>query len=456
MRTQAAVIGGYRADTLAYKSRVEADGGIVVDIDYVDSIFTLIASQGIYTSGRVWCSPNAGIKKNVSDQVSKIYNLFGSLDAVQATTGSMPIHYTGGSLWSKKAWFGGVSKGITIPNLILPTYVDVLFYFDRSSGHWDSYHGRATSTDDGFQLYNGGKFTMCRGGSEHVSNYYTWNEGDFCNKTLISAKYNATLGKPSIWVNGAFYAPVSNTGTIRENTLTTRDLKLWTTSNCPEAATDYVIFDSLPDANFNAIYNFVTNTYAGTRIICDGDGNVSGFGLSSNMYAFPETLRTLIKNDPAFTKGVSVYNKGGAGNSLVAQVSQLATTVNPLCRAGNIYVTFNYRIPYAGMTKEQVYASTKDLVLTQTALGFKVVVLTAINHNATYKPAYSTEYPWINTQIKTDLATYPNVYVCDIGDRAEFQDYNNTTYYQANGLDLTSTGHALIASSLKPVIQSII
>lgn len=64
----------YEAETLAYQSMVEADGGTVIDIDYVDSIYKLLKARSIYDKLKVWVSANAGVK-TLSGKVAKMYSL---------------------------------------------------------------------------------------------------------------------------------------------------------------------------------------------------------------------------------------------------------------------------------------------------------------------------------------------------------------------------------------------
>jgi hypothetical protein len=82
--------GSLLPETLAFQNRVEADGGVVNDIDYVNSAFILIASLGLSHFGS-WASPRFATK-GVSSY-SKIYCLFGN-DQIADSSGPNPFPQT--------------------------------------------------------------------------------------------------------------------------------------------------------------------------------------------------------------------------------------------------------------------------------------------------------------------------------------------------------------------------
>lgn len=79
----------------AYQGRVELDGGAVISMTAVEAFYQMLLDNGIATSDAVIAlSPNFGIKKDGSGNVSKWYNAGGggaSFDAIQATSGSQPV-----------------------------------------------------------------------------------------------------------------------------------------------------------------------------------------------------------------------------------------------------------------------------------------------------------------------------------------------------------------------------
>jgi hypothetical protein len=85
--------GGYRADTLAYQTRVEADSGVVVSLDDIDADYQLIGDNSLSLSTDIlfWGSSQAGVKKDGSDYVSVLYDLSDNdNDGVQSTATTYP------------------------------------------------------------------------------------------------------------------------------------------------------------------------------------------------------------------------------------------------------------------------------------------------------------------------------------------------------------------------------
>ncbi len=84
----------FRADTLAYQTRVETDGGEVVDMDYVNNWFQTIEDQGLGAATGFIGGPNMGVKK-AGGIVEKLYNLIDvSNDASQNGSSGRPADTT--------------------------------------------------------------------------------------------------------------------------------------------------------------------------------------------------------------------------------------------------------------------------------------------------------------------------------------------------------------------------
>lgn len=83
----------YEAETIAYRDRVELDGGVVIDLDYVDSVYKKLKELSLLTNLVHWSSVNAGIKKDSAGYVSKLYSLDGaSNEATQPTGANQPLY----------------------------------------------------------------------------------------------------------------------------------------------------------------------------------------------------------------------------------------------------------------------------------------------------------------------------------------------------------------------------
>ena len=84
----------YRSDTLAYQTRVEADGGEVVDLNYVDAWYQALDDQGMSSVTGFLGGPNLGVKKS-GGIVETLYNLIDATnDATQNGTAGRPADTT--------------------------------------------------------------------------------------------------------------------------------------------------------------------------------------------------------------------------------------------------------------------------------------------------------------------------------------------------------------------------
>lgn len=96
--------GGYSAETLAYKARVEADGGTVVSLDDVETAILHAKANGYYSNITGWYSSQFGYKDAGSGAVSKIYDLSpNNYDLSQATSSAQPSLVA--NQQNGRAWF---------------------------------------------------------------------------------------------------------------------------------------------------------------------------------------------------------------------------------------------------------------------------------------------------------------------------------------------------------------
>ena len=109
-----------RAEALAYKARVENDGGEIISLDDVYAALYDAIKNNYYTSIKAWYSSQFGVKKdNSTGAVSKIYDLSpNSNDAAQTTSNYQPI-WTANQQNSKAGIVGGASKFLSLSNLTL-------------------------------------------------------------------------------------------------------------------------------------------------------------------------------------------------------------------------------------------------------------------------------------------------------------------------------------------------
>lgn len=109
-----------RAEALAYKARVENDGGEIISWDDVYAALYDAIQNNYYTSIKAWYSSQFGVKKdNSTGAVSKIYDLSpNNSDAAQTTSSYRPI-WTANQQNSKAGIVGGSSKYLLLSNLTL-------------------------------------------------------------------------------------------------------------------------------------------------------------------------------------------------------------------------------------------------------------------------------------------------------------------------------------------------
>jgi hypothetical protein len=96
------------AETMTQMNRILADGGTIVDLDYMDLVISTMKAQGIYTAAKFIGDANIAVKKDAgTGAVSILYDISGNNnDAVQAVGANQPI-WTAGVQNGKYGIFGG-------------------------------------------------------------------------------------------------------------------------------------------------------------------------------------------------------------------------------------------------------------------------------------------------------------------------------------------------------------
>lgn len=85
----------YLPETIAYKTRVLADGGVILNIDSLNANIATAKLNGTFDSLYFWWNKFAGVKKNANNKVTKLYSIYGTSDAVQADTSKAWTYVTG-------------------------------------------------------------------------------------------------------------------------------------------------------------------------------------------------------------------------------------------------------------------------------------------------------------------------------------------------------------------------
>jgi hypothetical protein len=113
-------------ETVNYIERVNADGGMVVNIQYVDKVFKLLKRNNLLSNLLYYTSPSMGIKIDGNNNVSKLYSLASNTDIIQPTLSLQPV-YESNSLNGKPYIFYNGNKYYT--PLTLPSTPSVVSIF---------------------------------------------------------------------------------------------------------------------------------------------------------------------------------------------------------------------------------------------------------------------------------------------------------------------------------------
>ncbi|UPL50535.1 hypothetical protein [Hymenobacter sublimis] len=145
--------------TLAYKQRVEAGGGSVHNINYVNECYQFIADVGITGSNNgCWINAHFGNKINGSNQVEKAYCLFGN-DMVPVTQNTSRVLLTSvinnqksysferGALKVESASYSVSSGKVTVGMVSVVTAFETIIFAEYSD-NFNSNSGWGTFMED--------------------------------------------------------------------------------------------------------------------------------------------------------------------------------------------------------------------------------------------------------------------------------------------------------------------
>lgn len=94
MRRFAATIRGgvgLEPETIAYIQRVEADGGEVINKEYTNNVYKKLLELNLLSNLSFWYDAKCGIKKNINNNVSKMYSLTNQNDIIQNESTQQPL-----------------------------------------------------------------------------------------------------------------------------------------------------------------------------------------------------------------------------------------------------------------------------------------------------------------------------------------------------------------------------
>lgn len=213
------------------------------------------------------------------------------------------------------------------------------------------------------------------------------------------------------------------------------------------------VFENMPDANREAVYNHLMNkyryTYSSTEnlIIAVGDSLTNGLGSTAQQNAYPSRLVDLLRTGG---KDYQLYNDGMNGQGIGHVAARFAAYVTPkysASRSKNVVIILapiNDMLAATTGTGAVTYATLASAISTLKATGFTVYV-------ATCPP--STD---ITGQRETERVIYNNAIrgnaagadaVVNLDAVVDLQDPSNTTYY-LDGRHMTDAGYALVAQKI--------
>jgi hypothetical protein len=437
----------YSATAASYRTRVLADGGTIIDYNYVVTVYNLINSLGINTQGIAWISPSAGVKKDGSNNVTKMYNLFGTIDAKGSPT---PVFVANAFQWNQYPAITMLGKTLTFTNITLPTYIDIVWGHETfSTGNMYWLHGNGTN---GIDHYYGSRWAVYRPGTgtPHyaVINPYTVGTGvNF--KRIFSWRYNDIIGIGNVYVNKVLSSiNGSINGTLRPNTDVTANFVIGVSGVGPESMVDFVVFKQLTNTKWQSVRDFLINKYSGKEFVCEGNSLMYGSYASATKDP-PSQLYTLIKNNNPFGYGVTLWNQAvpgslieGSSNSMTSR----AAYVDSLLRVNN-EVLIGWEIVNTwgnAVNRDTVINQYKRYFLARLSKGWKPIAMTTIDQKYYIRSGWSTDTAYMNNRIRTEFPSL-GIGVIDPNSDSRLQDANNTTYFQSDKIHLTDAGYAIVA-----------
>jgi len=151
----------------AQVERVEADGGKIIDVDYIEGMLATLVELGLMDNVKFLGDANFGVKKDAANAVSKLYDLSGNNnDVVQATGANQPV-------WTKAVQGGRaglvfdgtdiltltLGSALSQPNTVFAVFKDisgagVISIFDGPAGSRHALQ-RIVATEN-WRIYAGG------------------------------------------------------------------------------------------------------------------------------------------------------------------------------------------------------------------------------------------------------------------------------------------------------------
>jgi lysophospholipase L1-like esterase len=198
---------------------------------------------------------------------------------------------------------------------------------------------------------------------------------------------------------------------------------------------------------------------ANRTIVAVGDSLTYGTGVDMGTQSWTAQIA-----DAYGLTNVYVHNDGVAGSQLDAMDTRAATGIDILPYTG-VPTTLviwggTNDIAVGGQSASNTYNRLRTFIQNRKATGLyrKIVVVTAIPRADTSTTTNMFAYNTLIRNNWTTLQADGADALVDLNTLAEFNadgDYNNTTYYNADKVHLTSTGYGVVATAIKAAIDAL-
>ena len=440
-------------ETLAYKERVEADGGVVNDITSVNLAFKDAKKNNYLNNITAAYSPEWGIKL-VSGKVARLYSITGELfDLVQDNVAKRMTLIE-----------NGIGNKRTIKNTALTVGM-----------------GRA------FALIQPSSVISILNQNTYAANAYIL-DGIPANKAALLQGTGGiypivSLGAGASWrpssyildintfrIVSASFAGVSSELMINNKYPNIGDLGLGNAdgfqfgnniygSSISEFSTTYILntADTVIKTKIKLFINKSIQVFGGKpNVIYDGDSQTWSVIGSTDYSTYPSLCT------PQLSMPVDYYNYGVSGQSITgANNLKIRYTEVYDSTVTNVIVVWygTNDIALGGQTAVAALNAYKSYCLYLKTAGYKVIVLTALPRtDAGIAVDYETKRLSFNSNIVSDWATFANCLV-DTGSESNIGitgASTNTDYYSTDLVHLNRAGRVIVANMVAPVINSLL
>lgn len=189
-------------------------------------------------------------------------------------------------------------------------------------------------------------------------------------------------------------------------------------------------------------------------VICDGDSLTFGQGSTAGN-DYPSVLQTLL---PGGTGQWQKFNGGTTGESLPDMDSNAATTVDLFNNAVAYLIGWGGTNDLKGGASFATLQSRWITYFTNRGSagwmsGSRRLVAVTIIARSNFTGQNNTDAASFNTWLRANYATYAT-HLLDLAADSRFQNYSDTTYYDADGVHLNNTGYATVAALAATLITA--